>query len=247
MNASEGPLADRRVLVTGASSGIGAATVRACAAAGARVAATARRVDRLQALGESTGCTVLPGDLTDEHAARGVVEAAVDALGGLDGLVNNAGVMRPGLVADGRVEDWRAMFELNVLALLVVTQAALPHLTAAARGDVVNISSMSGRRVPSATGGVYSASKFAVHALSEGLRLELGETGTRVTVIAPGFVRTELFDHAGEDPASERFRTLQSEVGLEPEVVADQVVHVLRQPPQVNLREVALTPTAQGS
>jgi NADP-dependent 3-hydroxy acid dehydrogenase YdfG len=247
METQRRPLDGRRLLVTGASSGIGAATVRACAAAGARVAATARRGDRLEALAAETGCTAVPADLTDDRAARGAVSTVASALGGLDGLVNNAGVMCPGPVSEGRVEDWRAMFDLNVLALLVVTHAALPHLREAGRADIVNMSSQSGRRVASAAGGVYSGTKFAVHAISEGLRMELGEDGVRVTVISPGFVRSELLDAAADGPGTERLRTMQAEVGLGPDAVANQVVHALAQPADVHLREIVIAPSAQGS
>lgn len=238
-------LEGRRVLVTGASSGIGAATARSIAAAGGRVAVLARRRERIEALAEEIGGAAVIGDVTQVRAAPELVEQAADALGGLDALVNNAGIMRPGLVADGDPQDWRAMFEVNVLGLLAVTQAAIPHLRRADRGSIVNISSMSGRRVPSPTGGVYAATKFAVHAISESLRQELQDDGVRVTTIAPGFVSTGIFDDLPDDETTDRYRRLSQDTGMRPEDVADAIVHVLSAPPSVTTVEIALVPSAQ--
>lgn len=236
----------RRIVVTGASSGIGAATARACAAAGARVAAIARRAERLRTLADEAGIVPVPADLTDAGAARAAIAAAADRLDGLDGVVNNAGISRPSPVADGRSQDWRAMYELNVLALLTVTHAALPHLLEPAGGDIVNISSLSGRRVPSDTGGVYSGTKHAVHAISEGLRRELHGQGIRVTVVAPGLVDTEIF-HDRETAPAARLRERAREEGLTADDVAAEVVHVLSRPAQVLIREIALSHLAQRS
>lgn len=239
-------LQGRRVLVTGASSGIGEACAQALADAGARVACLARRKDRVEALAERLGGAPITADLTDVGAAQAGVERAAEALGGLDGLVNNAGVMRLGLVADGRVEDWRAMLDLNVLGLLVATQAAIGHLRSAGGGDIVNISSMAGRRVPGATAGVYSGTKFAVHAVSEGLRRELHDEGIRVTIVSPGFVETELGDDISDDEVRARVERMKEDVGLAPSDVARQVVRVMAEPAHVTLHEVALLPTAQN-
>ena len=236
----------RRIVVTGASSGIGAATARACAAAGAWVAVIARREDRLRRLADETGAVPLPADLTDAEAAREAVTAAAEHLDGLDAVVNNAGISRPSPVAEGRSRDWRAMYELNVLALLTVTHAALPHLREAERADIVNISSLSGRRVPSDTGGVYSGTKHAVHAISEGLRKELHDEGIRVTVVAPGLVDTEIFADRDDDAAA-GLRARAREEGLAADDVAVEVVHALSRPPHVLIREIALSHVAQSS
>jgi NADP-dependent 3-hydroxy acid dehydrogenase YdfG len=239
-------LAERRVLVTGASSGIGAATARACAARGARVAVLARRAQALETLAAEIGGAAFAADVTDEQATRAAVDAAADALGGIDALVNNAGVMRPSLVAEGKVEDWRAMFDVNVLGLLLATHAALPHLRASDRADIVNVSSLSGRRVPNAPAGVYAATKHAVHALSEGLRQELGGDGVRVTVIAPGLVDTDLLD-GDEHAAAARIRERAAQLGLTAADVGSAVADALAQPPHVLIRELVLSPTAQTS
>lgn len=234
----------RRVLVTGASSGIGAATARACASAGARVACLARRTERVDALAAEIDGVPVTADIADETAARQGVEEAVAALGGLDAVVNNAGAMVLDHVSEGRARDWRTMLEVNVLGTLSVTHAAVPHLRAAGRGDVVMMSSMSGRRVPNAAAGVYAATKHAVHALSDGLRRELHGENIRVAVIAPGVVNTGF--GAGDSEANRRVQQLQEDIGLTPDDVARQVVWVLGEPPHVTVHEIALLPTAQG-
>lgn len=270
----------RRVLVTGASSGIGAATARAIAAAGGRVALVARSTERLDSLaaeieaatggagtapdtGEadtapatasaehpSPRAVALPADIVDPTAATAAVDHAADLLGGLDAVVNAAGVARPGPVATTPPDDWQLMLDVNVRGLLHVTQAALPHLAAAAEAggeedarsraaDIVNVSSMSGRRVGSPPMGVYAASKAAVHALSGALRAEVGGEGIRVSVIAPGFVRTGIFDQQDTDAARQLGRK-GDEVGLPPEQVADRIVEVLSAPAGVVHVEVAM-------
>lgn len=239
-------LSGRRVLVTGASSGIGAATARACAAAGARVAVLARRAGPLEALAEGVGGVACRADLADETEVRRAVDRAAEELGGLDAIVNNAGLMRTAPISEGRVDDWRAMLDVNVLGLLVATHAALGHLRAADRADIVNVSSLSGRRVPNPDAAVYSATKFAVHALSEGLRQELHAEGIRVTIVAPGLVDTELLE-GQEQPAAERLRERAADVGLSADDVAAEIATVLARPPRVQLREVALSATAQSS
>ncbi|MTV24348.1 SDR family oxidoreductase [Nitriliruptoraceae bacterium ZYF776] len=238
-------LEGRRVLVTGASSGIGAATARAVVAAGGRVALLARRADVLEELAVELGGVPVPADVTDAAAAGAAVAAAADELGGLDALVNGAGLARPGSIGDGDVDGWRTMFEVNVLGLLHVTHAAIPALTAAGRADLVNLSSLSGRRISSVEMSVYAASKHAVHALGEGLRRELHDQGVRVTTVAPGFVATPIFDDQ-DGAVAERLASSAADQGLAPEQVAATIVHVLSAPPEVAFDEVALRSTRQG-
>ncbi|MEJ8280831.1 SDR family oxidoreductase [Pseudonocardia spirodelae] len=242
------PLHGRRVLVTGASAGIGEAVARTLTARGARVALLARRADRLDALAaELPGSVAVAADVTDDAAAQAAVARASAALGGLDALVNAAGVFHAGVVTgDGErstPDGWRAMFALNVVALLVLTRAAADALAAGTSPCVVNLSSMSGRRVPTAAGAVYAASKHAVHAVSEGLRTELAPRGVRVTVVAPGFVDTGIVDGWPDGPLRERFTERLATVGLDPAVVADGIAHVLASPAQVV--EYALTSVRQ--
>jgi NADP-dependent 3-hydroxy acid dehydrogenase YdfG len=237
-------LGGRRLLVTGASSGIGHATARAAATAGAKVALLARREGPLREFADENGGVAVPADVTDVEATLAAVDRAAEELGGLDGVVAAAGLVLPGLVADADPDDWRATFDVNVLGVLHTVRAAIPHLRAAGRGDVVTVSSMSGRRLGSTEMAVYAASKAAVHVVSEGLRRELQPDGIRVTVLAPGFVATALFDDLTDD-VSDRLRQRAAEVGLSPDDVARAVVDVLAAPPHVLHVEVALISTSQ--
>jgi NADP-dependent 3-hydroxy acid dehydrogenase YdfG len=234
-----GELEGRRVLVTGASSGIGEATARAIAAAGGRVALLARRADRLEGLAEELDGVAVPADVTDPEATRAAVGLAAEQLDGLDGLVNAAGLAQPGTVVDGDPASWRRMFDVNVLGLLHATQAAVPHLRAAGRGDVVNLSSMSGRRVGSVEMAIYAASKAAVHTISEGMRRELQPDRVRVAVIAPGLVDTPIFE--GQDgPKAQQLGRATAEKGLPVATVADGIVRVLAAPDHLVHVEVAM-------
>ena len=150
----------------------------------------ARRAEPLDELAAEFGdrAVAVPGDVTDPASVQTAVAAAADHLGGLDGLANAAGVARPSPIADGRPEDWQLMLDVNVVGLLQATQVVLPHLRDTTPADVVNISSMLGRRRPSVAMTVYSASKFAVHLISDGLREELAGDDIRVTLISPAVI-----------------------------------------------------------
>jgi clavulanate-9-aldehyde reducatase len=244
-----GPLEGRVAVVTGASSGIGEATVRALAGAGASVALGARRTDRLQSIAESVeGKTLVQEvDVSDEEQARSLIQRAHDELGGLDILVNNAGVMLLGPVADADTDEWRTMISVNLLGLLYCTHAALPLLEGSGGGDVVNVSSVAGRRAD-AGAAVYNMTKFGVHAFSEALRQEALHAGIRVTTVAPGFVDTELQGH-NTNPlvrrATERAREQIGEV-LRAEDIAEAILHAVTRPPHVCVNEVVVRPTKQA-
>jgi NADP-dependent 3-hydroxy acid dehydrogenase YdfG len=216
-----GSLDGRRVVVTGASSGIGAAVARAAAAEGARVGLLARRADRLSDLADEIGGASAAGDVTDPGAVTTAVDRLAAELGGLDALVSAAGTMHLGAVADTDPEVWREILAVNVVGHLAAARAALAHLGEGS--SIVSLSSMSGRRVPSAAGGVYAASKHAVHAVDETLRLEAGPRGVRVA----------------------SFRARMHDEGLRPADVAAAVVHVLGLPPSVCVVEYALTSMRQ--
>lgn len=236
---------DRRILVTGASSGIGEAVARELTTQGARVAVLARNSEALDRLAEETGVLPFVADLRDGGAATTAVEAAADALGGLDVLINNAGTFRLGRVADGEFTDWQDMMEVNILGLLATTKAAIPHLAVSEAGQVINISSMSGRRVPGPTTGVYAGSKHAVNAISEALRAELHDQNIRVTLLSPGYVRTNFGQYITDPRVREEAARGQREQGLDPKQVAAQVVHVLSAPRDVHLIEIAFLSTRQ--
>ncbi len=244
-----GPLEGRVAAVTGASSGIGEATALALSEAGAAVAIGARRADRLNRLaGRLEGPSlVYELDVSQEDQARGFVQAARDELGGLHILVNNAGVMLLGGVADADTGDWRRMIEVNLLGLLYCTHAALPVLTAGGGGDIVNLSSVAGRRAD-AGAAVYNMTKFGVHAFSEALRQEALHAGIRVTTVAPGFVETELQGHNRNPVVRRAMERNREEIGevLEPGDVAAAILNAVTRPPHVCVNEVVVRPTRQA-
>ena len=244
-----GPLEGRVAAVTGASSGIGEATARVLSAAGAGVALGARRTDRLEALAESLdGPTLVrEADVSDEEQARGFIHAAHDELGGLHILVNNAGVMLLGPVADADIDDWRRMIAVNLLGLLYCTHAALPLIGKAGGGDIVNVSSVAGRRAD-AGAAVYNMTKFGVHAFSEALRQEALHQGIRVTTLAPGFVETELQGHNVNPLVRRTLEKSREQIGevLQPDDIADAILHAVTRPRHVCLNEVVVRPTRQA-
>ena len=244
-----GPLDGRVAVVTGASSGIGEATVRALSAAGASVALGARRADRLQSVADSIdGPTLVHEvDVSDEEQAHAFVQLAHDELGGLHILVNNAGVMLLGPVAGADTDEWRRMISVNLLGLLYCTHAALPLLEASGGGDVVNVSSVAGRRAdPGAA--VYNMTKFGVHAFSEALRQEALHAGIRVTTVAPGFVDTELQGHTTNPVVRRATEKAREQIGevLRAEDIADAIMNALTRPPHVCVNEVVVRPTKQA-
>ncbi len=202
----------RIVLITGASSGIGAATARILAGRGATVICAARRRDRLDRLckeiedvGGNARAVAL--DVTDRDLVERAVATVSTEFGPVDILVNNAGVMPLSLMRDRRVDDWDRMIDVNVKGVLYCAAAVLPAMIERRAGHIVNVGSVAGRR-PFPGGCVYSATKFAVRALSAGLRLELSPSEyIRVTDIEPGVVATELTDHIPDVSIRERFRT----------------------------------------
>ena len=242
-------------LVTGASSGIGEATARALAAAGATVSLVARRLDRLEALAgeiEQAGgkALVVEADITDQDQAVGAVEKTVAETGRLDIVVNNAGQILLGPIADAPTEEWDRMIDINLRALLYVTHAAIPHLAAAARdsdrgaADLVNISSVAGRKVRAGMG-VYNLTKHGVGAVSEALRQELTTQGVRTTIIEPGIVATELTDHIRDELREWVKQAIGQVEPLQSEDIADAIVWAVTRPAHVSVNEVLIQPTAQ--
>ncbi|KAB8194694.1 SDR family NAD(P)-dependent oxidoreductase [Nonomuraea phyllanthi] len=234
------------VLITGASSGIGEATALALSAEGARVAAGARRSERLEALaGKAPGeMLALDLDVTDQESVRAAVGRTVERFGGLDILVNNAGVMLPGPIAGADVSEWTRMVETNLLGSMYTVHAALPYLLER-KGAVVQVSSTSGR-IASAGNGVYAATKFGVTAFSEALRQEVTAQGVRVVVVEPGFVATELTGHITDPTMRDTARRLAASMRtLQPGDIADAVVYALTQPEHVAVNEILIRPTDQ--
>jgi len=242
-------------LVTGASSGIGRNTARRLAAAGAAVAIVARRAERLEELAaeirtdDGTALT-LAADLTDSTAAAGAVERTVAELGRLDTVVNAAGLMLNGPTEELTLQDWDRMVDINLRGLLYVTKPAIPHLLAAAEAsprkvaDLVNISSVAGRFAAATTAG-YNATKFGVTAFTESLRQEFAQRHLRVSVVEPGRVDTELFDH--REGSAEGFTTMFGQIDyLQPEDIAEAVSYIVTNPRHVAVNEIVIRPTEQA-
>jgi NADP-dependent 3-hydroxy acid dehydrogenase YdfG len=246
-----GTLDGKVAAITGASSGIGEATALALAAEGAAVALAARREDRVADLAgriEKDGGSALAvaTDVTDEEQANAFVARANEELGGLDVLVNNAGVMLLGPVAGAPTDQWRQMIEVNLLGLLYCTHAALPLMGAAGSGDIVNVASVAGRTVNFGSG-VYNMTKWGVVGFSEALRQECGRAGVRVTAIEPGWVDTELQGHnehpavvAGMKKAMEKVERV-----LDADDIARAITFAVTQPPHVSINEMLIRPTTQ--
>ena len=246
-----GKLDGRVAAITGASSGIGEAIAEALAREGAAVALIARRHDRLVELAdriEKEGGRALPLEL--DVSDHGKVEAAFSEvkgeLGGLNILVNNAGVMLLGTVEGWDVADWRRMVDVNVLGLLYCTREALPLIRDSGGGHIVNVSSVAGRTANFGSA-VYNLTKWGVTGFSEALRQEALNSGIRVTCIEPGFVVTELQGHNEHPMVVEGIEKMREEVGdpLEAEDIAEAIRWTVTQPERVNVNEVLVRPTGQ--
>jgi len=240
----------RVALVTGASSGFGEACALALAEQGAKVAITARREDRLRELAgriirAGGEVFVIVADIAGDGEAQRVVREAEAHFDRLDILVNNAGVMYLEPIDTADLDRWRHMFDLNVLALIAATQAALPGMRRRRDGHVVNIASTAGRFATPNAGG-YSATKFGVVAFSESLRKEVLKDNIRVSVIEPGAAATELREHIGHAETQKSINAwAESMRQLQSEDIANAVIYCVTQPSHVNVNEILIRPTDQ--
>jgi clavulanate-9-aldehyde reductase len=242
-------LSGQVVAVTGASSGIGEATALACAQAGAAVALAARRTERIEALAqrirdEGGRAIAMTTDVGEEDEARAFVEHAHAALGRLDVLVNNAGVMLLGPIENAPTEEWRRMIHANLFGVLYCTHAALPLMRGQGSGHIVNVSSVAGR-VARAGSGVYNLTKFGVGAFSESLRQEGVAIGVRVTLIEPGAVATELPGHNREEVLEQMAKRFAGVTPLASEDIASAILYAIGQPENVAVNEILVRPRAQ--
>jgi len=246
-------LKDRITFVTGASAGIGAACAEAFAREGSHLLLAARRTERLNELAKRLAtdhdirCHVLELDVRN----RGQVEAALDALPeewrSIDILVNNAGLSR-GLepVHEGDATDWEEMIDTNIKGLLWVTRSVLPGMVSRDRGHVINIGSISGRQVY-AGGGVYCATKFAVRAINQGLRLDLVGTRVRCSVVDPGMVQTEFSEVRFHGDSARADQVYQAFPPLQAADVAETVLFCATRPEHVNIQEILVMPQDQAA
>ena len=231
-------------VVTGASSGIGEAVVRALAGSGARVMMAARRADRLARIAQELGgdAATCVTDVTDRSQVAALAESTIEKFGRVDVLVNNAGVMPLSFLAHRKVDEWDRMIDVNIKGVLYGIDAVLGHMLERGSGQIINVASVAGHRVsPSAA--VYSGTKYAVRAISEGLRQETAGV-LRVTIISPGAVATELTDSI-TDQAVRSFVGGFSEIAIDPAAIARAVVYAIEQPEEVSVNEIIVRPTKQ--
>ncbi|MEV4440079.1 SDR family oxidoreductase [Streptomyces sp. NPDC049577] len=248
-------LAGRTALVTGAASGMGAATARLLAAGGARVALLARRTERVEALAAEIAAAggqalAVTADITDQASVDAATRAVHDAYGRVDLVVNNAGVMLPNPLADGRLDEWTRMIDTNLTGALRVIRAFTADLTAAAAGgrtaDLVNVSSIASH-VLFPDYAVYGATKAALTQLSAALRTELGPLDIRVSNIEPGLTDTELGGHIDNPVLREQLGGMFTAIpALSAEDVADLIAYTVSRPRHVNLRQSVVLPTRQA-
>ncbi len=233
-------------VITGASSGIGHAVARRLHADGMNVMLAARRADRIESLTDELGerAAFHVTDVTDRSAVEALVAATDEAFGQVDVLVNNAGVMPISPLAMRRVDDWNQMIDVNIRGVLHGIDAVLQQMIGRKEGHIINVSSVAGHKTSPGTS-VYSATKYSVRAISEGLRQEMAPLGVRVSVVSPGAVQTELGDSITVGAIRDAIAANLDFEFLDPGDIADAVAWVVGQPPNVCVSEVLIRPTGQ--
>lgn len=240
----------KTIFISGATSGIGRATAQLLGKAGHTLIICGRRTERLEALKQELKehCTVycLSFDVRDRAAVEQAIESLPNDVS-IDVLINNAGNAHGlGAIHEGDIDDWEAMLDINVKGLLYVSRAILPKMVARKSGHVINIGSIAGREVY-ANGNVYNASKFAVHALNDAMRLDLNAHGIKVSQIAPGLVETEFSEVRFKGDAAKAEKVYQGYKALQAEDLAELIEFILSRPAHVNLADVLILPTAQAA
>jgi len=239
--------ADKVVVITGASSGLGEATARHLARLGAKLVLGARRIDRLNALAKELSLredAAVQTDVTQLEQVKRLVDQAITSHGRIDVLLNNAGLMPHSPLERGKVKDWERTIDVNIKGVLYGIAAALPHMKAQKSGHIINVSSVAGHSVR-AGGAVYSATKHAVRVISEGLRQEVKPYNIRSTIISPGAVATELPDSITEPDVAKGIHDFYERFALPPESFANMVAFAIGQPEEVDVNEILFRPTRQ--
>ncbi|WP_027954349.1 SDR family oxidoreductase [Halobacillus kuroshimensis] len=243
-------LQNQTAVITGASSGIGKAIAHSLAEQGAHVVLAARRAERLRELADEitsqyhVEAKVVETDVTKREDVENLVKETKDAFGRLDIFINNAGVMLLSFLKNDHVDEWEQMVDVNIKGVLYGIHAGLPVMLEQDSGHIINVSSVAGHEVfPSST--VYSATKYAVKALSMGMEKELAKTGVRVTNISPGAVETELTDHITDGEVLDMFKD-RSMQPLEAADIANAVSYAVTQPKSVNVNEIIVRPLHQA-
>jgi NADP-dependent 3-hydroxy acid dehydrogenase YdfG len=242
-------IAEKVVAITGASSGIGRSTAKFLARQGAKVVLGARRKNRIDEVveeisaagGKAIGFAV---DVTKRAEVEALIKRAVDSFGRVDVIINNAGIMPIAPVAALKVEEWDRQIDVNIKGLLYGVAAVLPYMQKQKNGHIINISSVFGIKVFAPGGTVYCATKSAVRALTEGLRIELHSQNIRCTMISPGAVTTELPESSSEEATRENLREFYK-MAIPAESIARAIAYAIEQPDEVEIDEVVIRPTAQ--
>jgi NADP-dependent 3-hydroxy acid dehydrogenase YdfG len=237
------------IVITGASSGLGEATARYLSAEGATVVLGARRVDRIESLAKELSdrggkALALTTDVTHHEQVKNLVDAAVQTYGRIDIMLNNAGLMPHSPLERLKIDDWDRTIDVNLKGVLYGIAAALPHMKQQKGGHIINVSSVAGHKV-NPGGAVYSATKHAVLALSEGLRMEVKPYNIRTTVISPGAVATELPNSITEADIAQGVQKFYGAFAIPPESFARAVFFAMSQPEEMDVNEILFRPTRQ--
>lgn len=242
-------IAGKVIVITGASSGMGEAAARHLAAQGASIIAVARRADRIEKLVAEIAnaggkALAVSADVSNRDDMQKLAESAVKTFGRIDVLVNNAGVMPLSPLERLKVDEWDQMIDVNIKGVLYGIAAVLPYMKEQKSGHIINTASVAGHKLFHASA-VYSATKFAVRALSEGLRQEMKPYNIRTTIISPGAVTTELLDHISEKDIQSANQAYVGQVGVPAETFARMIAFAINEPSDVDVNEIIFRPTAQ--
>ena len=245
----ENNIKDKVVIITGASSGMGEAAAKHLATLGATVVLGARRGDKIENMAkdiQETGGKALAVamDVTNLEQVKNLVDTAVQKFGRIDVILNNAGIMPLSPMDRINVEEWNTMIDVNIKGVLNGIAAVLPYMKEQKFGQIINTSSVAGHKVFSGSA-VYSATKYAVRALTEGLRMEVKPYNIRTTIVCPGAVKTELLEHISEADIQQANKDYVGEVGISPDSFARVIAFAISQPADVDINEVIFRPTAQ--
>jgi NADP-dependent 3-hydroxy acid dehydrogenase YdfG len=246
---SRSNLAGSVVVITGASSGIGEGAARLLAMSGARIVLAARRKERIDALArdiEANGgtATAVQTDVTRRDQVEALVQEVLRVYDRIDVVVNNSGIMPIAPMTALKVDEWDRMIDVNIRGVLYGIAAALPVMQRQKSGHIVNIASVAGLKVFAPGGTVYSATKFAVRVITEGLRMEVKEHNIRTTLISPGVVATELPESTSDEATRSHVRDLYR-IAIPVDAIAQAIVYAITQPPDVDVNEIVIRPTAQ--
>jgi NADP-dependent 3-hydroxy acid dehydrogenase YdfG len=245
----ENNIKDKVVIITGASSGMGEAAAKHLSSLGAAVVLGARRTDRIEKLAKEINdnggkALAIIVDVTQRDQVKKLVDATVEQYGRVDVLINNAGIMPLSLMESLHVDEWDKMIDVNLKGVLNGIAAVLPYMKEQKSGQIINTASVAGHKVFSGSA-VYSATKFAVRALTEGLRMEVKPYNIRTTIVCPGAVKTELLEHITDADVKQANEDYVGAVGISPDSFARVVAFAISQPDDVDINEIIFRPTSQ--